>query len=52
MSSKRFKTPFLHFKVIVGVHVLQSIEILAFVHSLSKMPEFAVVSLQSPAGSP
>lgn len=41
-----------HFIVIVGVQVLQSIEILALVHSLSKTPEFGAVSLQSPTGSP
>ena len=41
-----------HFMVIVGVQVLQSIEILALVHSLSKTPEFGAVSLHRPTGSP
>ena len=47
-----FRLYSLHFKVIVGVHELQSIDTLALVHSLSKTPEFAAVSLHSPTGSP
>ena len=41
-----------HFRVIVGVHELQSIDTLAFVQSLSKIPELGAVSLHSPVGSP
>ena len=37
--------------VMVGVHELQSIEILAFVHSRSKMPLFAAVSLHRPTAA-
>ena len=37
--------------VMVGVQLLQSIEILAFVHSRSKMPLFAAVSLHRPTAA-
>ena len=40
------------FIAMVGVQVLQSIVIVAFVHSRVKMPLSAAVSLHRPVGSP
>ena len=41
-----------HFILIVGVQVLQSMEMLAFVHSRVKTPLLAAVSLHTSVGSP
>ena len=51
-KSKSSQLGIIHFRVIVGVHELQSIDTLASVQSLSKIPEFGAVSLHSPVGSP
>ena len=40
-----------HLSLMVGVHVLQSMVTLAFVHSRSKMPLFAAVSLHRPTAA-